>query len=232
MSPKNAPTDEALDKDAPAAGEAAGEGEEEPKLGLGVQIESRGACQRHITVTIPRADIERYFDDAIKDMMDKAAVPGFRQGRAPRKLVESRFRKDVTEQVKGSLLMDSLAQVTDDHKLAAISEPDLDLGAVEVPDEGDMTYEFDLEVRPEFDLPNWKGLSIERPVREFSKKDIDKQLQNVLAQHGHLVPFDGPAESGDYLTLNLTFKHQGNVVSSSQDEVIRIRPTLSFRDGK
>ena len=174
-----------------------------------MQIESRGACQRHITVTIPRADIERYFDDAIKDMMDKAAVPGFRQGRAPRKLVESRFRKDVTEQVKGSLLMDSLAQVTDDNKLAAISEPDLDLGAVEVPDDGDMTYEFDLEVRPEFDLPNWKGLTIERPVREFTKKDIDKQLQNVLAQHGHLVPFDGPAESGDYLTLNLTFKHQG-----------------------
>ncbi len=48
--------------------------------------------------------------------MAKAAVPGFRAGRAPRKLVESRFRKDVTDQVKGSLLMDSLAQVTDEQQ--------------------------------------------------------------------------------------------------------------------
>jgi trigger factor len=184
MSPtKNTPTDETLDSEAQLEGDENGEREEEqPKLGLDVQIDARGACQRHITVTIPRADIERYFDNAIKDMMDKAAVPGFRPGRAPRKLVESRFRKDVTEQVKGTLLMDSLAQVTDDNKLAAISEPDLDLGAVEVPEEGDMTYEFDLEVRPEFDLPNWKGLKIERPVREFSEKDVDKQLQSVLAQ--------------------------------------------------
>ncbi len=42
-----------------------------------------------------------------------------------------------------------------------------------------MTFEFDLEVRPEFDLPKWKGLTIERPVREFTTKDVDEQLQNV-----------------------------------------------------
>ena len=48
--------------------------------------------------------------------------------------------------------MDSLAQVNEDEKLSAISEPDFDLEAVELPDEGPMTFEFDIEVRPEFDL--------------------------------------------------------------------------------
>ncbi len=100
--------------------------------------------------------------------MPTAAVPGFRAGRAPRKLVETRFRKDVGEQVKGTLLMDSMTQVTEDEEFSAISEPDFDFDAVEVPDEGPMTFEFDIEVRPEFDLPKWKGLKIERPVREFS----------------------------------------------------------------
>ena len=54
------------------------------------------------------------FDKEFSELMATADVPGFRAGRAPRKLVETRFRKDVADQVKGSLLMDSLTQVTED----------------------------------------------------------------------------------------------------------------------
>ena len=120
--------------------------------------------------------------------MPTAAVPGFRPGRAPRKLVEHRFHKDVDEQVKGSLLMDSMTQVSEEQHFAAISEPDFDLDAVEIPGEGPMTFEFDIEVRPEFDLPEWKGLLVQRPVREFDDRDIDRRLQEILAPHGELVP--------------------------------------------
>ena len=63
--------------------------------------------------------------------------------------------------------------------MSPISEPDLDLDAVEIPDEGPMTFEFDLEVRPEFDVPPWKGLRIQRPVYEFVEEDGD-ELTNVL----------------------------------------------------
>jgi trigger factor len=201
------------------------------KLNLSIHVDSPSACQRHVTVTIPRDDIERYYDKAFSELMTTAAVPGFRAGRAPRKLVEARFRKDVADQVKGSLLMDSMTQITDDEKFSAISEPDFDPGAVEVPDDGPMTFEFNLEVRPEFDLPEWKGLTIERPVREYTKKDIDKRLEQILARHGRLVPFDGPAAAGDYIACNLSFKNGAVELSSSKEEVIRIRPTLSFRDG-
>jgi trigger factor len=202
------------------------------KLALDVNVGSTGACTRHITVTVPREDIERYFDNAFGEMMESASVPGFRVGRAPRKLVESRFRKDVAEQVKGSLLMDSMGQVAEDEELAAISEPDLDVSAVVLPDAGAMTFEFDLEVRPEFDLPNWKGLKIERPVREFTDADVDRRLESLLAQNGKLVPNDKPAAMGDYITAKLTFKDGDTVLSSSDEEVIRIRPVLSFRDTK
>ena len=207
--------------------------EETPqKLNLTIKVDERSACERHITVTIPREDIDRYFDKTFSELMDTAAVPGFRAGRAPRKLVETRFRKDVGDQVKGSLLMDSMAQITEDAKFSAISEPDFDPTAVEIPHDGPMTFEFDLEVRPEFDLPEWKGLKVERPVREFTGKDVDKRLESILAERGRLVPFDGPAEPGDYITCNLSFKNGDEVISQSSEEVIRIRPVLSFRDGK
>jgi trigger factor len=214
-----------------AGGDESGGEKEQPKLNLSVKIDTSGSCKRHITVTIPPEDIERYFDNKFKELAPTAQVPGFRPGRAPRKLVESRFRKEVTEQVKGALLVDSMAQVNEDHKLAAISEPDFDLDAVEVPTDGPMVFEFDLEVRPDFDMPNWKGLSIERPQYDFGDKDVDRRLQQMLAKYGQLVPFDGPADVGDYITCNLTFRHDGEDLSRGEEETIRIRPVLSFRDG-
>jgi trigger factor len=201
------------------------------KLDLQVKIASPGTCQRHITVTIAEGDVERYFNNAIGDMMPKALVPGFRAGRAPRKLVEARFRKDVADQVKASLLMDSMAQVTDDESLSAISEPELDLGAIEVPDSGPMTFEFNLEVRPEFDLPQWKGLKIDRPTKEFTSEDVDAQLRRLLERRGRLVPYSGAAELGDFITANITFKHGDEVLARAEEEVLCIRKKLSLRDG-
>lgn len=205
---------------------------EEPKLNLGVDIDRRGACQRHITVTVPREDIQRYFDREYSELVDSAQVPGFRPGRAPRKLIEHRFRKDVTDRVKSSLLMDSIAQVSEQEELSAISEPDFDFEAVELPEDGAMTFEFDLEVRPEFDLPQWKGLTLEKPVREFSDEDVDRAMQNVLARQGRLVPVEGPAAKGDYVSANFLFKDGDKEISRAAEEVVRIRPTLSFRDGR
>src|SRR5687767_10657745 len=122
-----------------SAGVAVESGDEAPaKLELDVQVTSPGACERHVTVTISRNDIERYFDDAFGELMPTAAVPGFRIGRAPRKVVENRFRDEVSDQVKSALLLDSLEQISEEQRFTAISEPDFDLEAVEVPREGPM----------------------------------------------------------------------------------------------
>ncbi len=231
MSPKE--LDEGI-LDAPegTAAEHSKAGDEKEPLNLTMSVDSPSACERHVTVTIDRKDIDRYFDEAFTEMMPSAAVPGFRPGRAPRKLVEARFRKDVAEQVKSSLLMDSLSQISDEQKFTAISEPDFDLDAVELPDDGPMTFEFHLEVRPEFDLPEWKGLQVERPVREFDDEDIDRRIHKLIASHGTLVPHDGQAQVGDYVTAHLRSTHNGKQVASAEEMVIRIAAVLSLRDGQ
>ena len=150
--------------------------EEKKPLDLKVDVASPSACQRHITVTIPREDIERYYDEAFSEMMGTASVPGFRAGRAPRKLVEARYRKDMADQIKSKLLLDSMSQVNETQKLAAISEPDFDPAAIEVPDEGPMTFEFDLEVRPDFERPDRRGLSMDRAQRESTEEAVERYL--------------------------------------------------------
>jgi len=230
--PKNPESDDLLSTaDAPVA-EDEQAGDEPERMDLTIEIQKRGACERHVIVTVSREDIDRYYDDEFSELVKTAVVPGFRTGHAPRKLIEARFRKDVGDSVKGKLLMAAIEQVNKDEALSPISEPDLDVAAVKLPESGPLTFEYDVEVRPEFDLPQWKGLSIKKPVHEITEADVDRRLESLLARHGRLVPYDGPAEMGDYISVHLTFKDGETVLSSAEEEVLRIRPVLSFRDGR
>jgi trigger factor len=223
--------DDQVDEQAGAEG-ATEEASEPERLTLDVQIASPSACERHVTVTVSREDVDRYLDEAYSDLMATAAVPGFRVGRAPRKLVENRYKDEIGEKIKGSLLMDSLSQISEEQSFTAISEPELNLDAIEVPEDGPMVFEFDIEVRPEFDLPKWKGLKIERPIREFTDADVDAQLEQMLARYGQLVPHDGPAAAGDYVTVNIRTSEDGRQVAYEEERSLRVRPQLSFLDGR
>jgi len=199
-------------------------------LKLDVSVESVSTCQRRVKVSIPREDIDRHFEAAVAELMPTALLPGFRPGRAPRRLVSSRFKTELADQIRSRLLAAAMTQVTEQEKLAAISEPELDVGAVVLPDEGPMTFEFSIEVRPEFELPKWKGLAIKRPTRAIGGTDVDEALATILRERSRLVPHDGAPASGDMIVANLRFLDGDTVLSETRELEIVVRPKLSFAD--
>ena len=201
-------------------------------LTLDVGVEKVSACERKVKVSVAREDIERAFAAAIGDLMPTALLPGFRPGRAPRRLVSSRFKSELKDQVRSKLLTDAMSQVTEDQKLAPISEPDLDIEAVILPDEGPMTFEFGIEVRPEFELPEWRGLSIKRPSREISEADIDEAIVGILRDRSRLVPHSGSLAEGDLIVANLRFLDGDTVLSHAEEVEMVVRPKLSFADAE
>ncbi len=233
MSSEESEIPESDETEATSGTALAEEGEEAPfKMSLTVDIQDAGPCKKHVKVTVPRGDLDHFYNEAVKDLVTTAAVPGFRTGHVPRKLIEKRFRKEVGEQVRQKVLMQSLQQLGEDHKLDAINEPDLDVETLVLPEEGDFAYEFDIEVRPEFDLPNYAGLSIKRPMRAITDAEVNAYLENYLAQFGQLVPHEGPAEAGDYVLAELSFESNGTELARSTEKQIRIRPTLRFSDAE
>jgi trigger factor len=201
-------------------------------LNLDVSIDKVSTCQRRVKVTIPRADIVRYQDEALGELVPTALLPGFRPGRAPRRLVGSRFKSELSDQIRSKLLTDAMTQVSEQQKLAPISEPELDVAAVLLPEDGPMTFEFSIEVRPEFDLPKWKGLSINRPAREITDADVDEALANLLAERGRFVPHDGSPAGGDLVVANLRFRDGDKLLSEASEAEIVVRPKLSFADAE
>jgi trigger factor len=201
-------------------------------LTLDVAVENVSTCQRRVKVTIPRDDIDRYRDDAIGELMPTALLPGFRPGRAPRRLVSSRFKTELSDQIRSKLLTDAMSQVSEQQKLSPISEPELDVSAVLLPEDGPMTFEFSIEVRPEFDLPAWKGLSISRPAREITDTDVEEALTGHLRERARFVPHDGAPAVGDLIVGKLVFRDGDRVLSSADEAEIIVRDTLSFADAE
>ena len=128
---------------------------------------------------------------------------------------------------------DALERVNEQENLAPISEPDLDVAAVILPDDGPMTFEFSIEVRPEFEMPEWKGLSIKRPNREISDADVEESVNNLLRERGRLVPAKGSPKQGDLIVANLKCTDDdGKVLSHTEEMEIVVRPKLSLADAE
>jgi trigger factor len=207
--------------------------EQQQPLKIDISVQSPQACLREVVVTVADEEVRRYLKKAYDELVPEAQVPGFRAGRAPRKLVEKQFKDRVHEQVKGSLVMDSLAQVTESQPFSAISEPNFDFDAIELPDSGPFVFQFSVEVRPEFPTPQWQGLPIVKPVEAITEEDIDSAIERVLSRNATIEATDEAAVLGDRLLITAVFKDQesGKVLSELEEERVTLRNRLSFSDG-
>jgi len=204
----------------------------ERKMTLHVEIESAGPCRKRIQVVVPEADVSFIRGQTLDEFAGKASVPGFRPGRVPRKLVEAKFSRELADELKQRMLVQSLEQLTVEHELDPIDEPDMDVEAIEVPDEGDFEYAFEVEVRPDIDLPAFDSMTLKREVREISDEDIQKYLDRMLLEYGEKTIHDGAASPGDYLTVSIEFEQGGQTAREVSELSLRIQPTLRFRDAE
>jgi trigger factor len=205
--------------------------EAKTKIKQSVEIKDIGPCKKHIKVTVERADIDKSFDKKFKELVGDSWIPGFRPGKAPKPIVQRKFKKDVHDQVKGEILLASLEQLADEFDVAPLSAPNLNTNALEIPDKGDFIYEFEVEVRPHFDLPEYKGLKLKKPVREFNEADVDEEQNRLLSTKGQLVPKDGPADKGDFVIADMVTTFGNDKVGEAKEITLRIDDTMSFKDG-
>jgi trigger factor len=200
------------------------------KLNLKVDIQNVGPCRKHVRVTVPRADIDHFSGEALKEIVSTAAVPGFRKGRVPASLAQKRFRDDISNSVRQRVLMQSLEQLAEENTLDPINEPDFDIESLVIPEEGDFEYEFDVEVRPDFELPQYGGLTVQRSIREVGDTDVDAYLNKFLAQYSQNISHDGPAEANDFVVAAVEFTRNGAPFRKISSIELQLKPIIRFRD--
>lgn len=203
----------------------------EEKLKQTVDVTDAGPCKKHIKVTVDREMIDDRIKEKFREVGRDENVPGFRKGKAPLKVIMRRYGKEVSDQVKGEVLMASLEQLAEENLVAPLSSPDLDPSKIVFPDDGPLVYEFEVEVRPEFDLPEYKGLKLKKPVYEYTDEDVQREKQRVLFDYGDVIPKDGKAELGDLIVADTKFQDGDQELATNKELTFRIEKSLAFKDG-
>jgi trigger factor len=113
-----------------------------------------------------------------------------------------------------------------------LSAPNIDPFKIELPKEGPLVYEFEVEVRPQFDLPSYKNLKIRRPVHTYSDEEVAAEKRRILAPHGQIVPKEsGSVEVGDIITTDITSRYGDRLLNELKELTVRVEPRLAFKDG-
>ena len=176
-----------------------------------VTTEDIGPCKKKITVEVPEEKIKSILDDKYEELRKDAILPGFRKGRAPIRLLEKRFSTDVRNQVKLQLLAESAEAAVKDNEIDTLGDPDIKHEEVKLPDTGPMIYSFEVEVRPEFDLPELEGIEIQKPKTEITDQRIEEEIEAMQKRSGLWVPKeDEGVADGDQIVADVVLKVEGS----------------------
>lgn len=164
-----------------------------------VQVEDAGVCLKKLTITIPGDRVKEQVEQSLSAVAQDVSLPGFRPGRAPRRLIEKKFGDAVSQEAKQQILSTAYSEAVQENELQVVGEPDTktDIEAIDVMAEGDITLEIEVEVAPEFDLPSVEGLKVMKPQIEIEAERVDAQIERLCTNNGELEPRD-TAEPGDY----------------------------------
>jgi trigger factor len=201
--------------------------EEEPAAPKNtVKIEEAGPCKKKVIVEIPEEAIKNATDEQYETLRKEAMVPGFRKGRAPRRLLEKRFGKETSEQVKLKLLADAGDSAVKDSELDTLREPDIDFENIELPAEGPMKFDFEVEVRPEFDLPQLEDIPVTKTKLEVTDEQINREIEQLQKWSGIWTPReDGAIELEDQIIADAVLKADDVEEEEKLDNIdIHVRP--------
>ena len=198
----------------------------EPEFLYPVKIEEAGPAIKKVSVEIPADRIASKLAEQFKELRKEAAIPGFRVGHAPAKLIEKRFANDVKEQVRRNLISESYGQAVEKNNLQVLGEPQFDNAKeIVLPESGPLSYTFEVEVQPDMTLPSLEGIRVKKPKIEVKDENVDQAMSNLREQQGALVPVeDRGVQNKDYVTADVHLKVEDKVVAHHHDAQIVSRP--------
>ena len=144
-----------------------------------VTVEELSPCRRKIHLSASPEAIEAHREAKYKEISDKAQVPGFRPGRAPRRLLVKRFGEDIDKDIKRDLVVAGFEKALGDNDLELVGQPDMDIENLKLPDEGEMVFDIEIEVKPSFELPAYKKIPLEQQDADVTDAEIDEQFESL-----------------------------------------------------
>jgi trigger factor len=188
---------------------------------MDIAVKDLGRCKKEISVSIPAETVGLEMDEALKKIAQQVVLPGFRPGKTPRSILEKKFGEEIAHSVAGDLAQRALAKAVDDNKFELVSEASLRDQHLHAHRGEPMTMVFEIEVKPEFEVSGYKGLSVEREVKPVEDQEIDDVVETLRKQHATFdESADGGYAKGDWLVASVKGEVEGRTFYDKPQETI------------
>ncbi len=185
-----------------------------------VSVETTGALERRMEVSVPRARIEQAIDERLKSVSRTAKLKGFRPGKVPLKVVRQQFGAQVRQEVLSDQMKSSFAEAVTQEKLNPAAGPRIEPLAVG-PDE-DLRYRATFEVLPEIEIKDAEGITVVRPIAEVVEADVDAMVTNLREQRPRFDAVDRAAREGDRVTMDFEGLVDGAAFEGSRGQDVAV----------
>jgi trigger factor len=180
-------------------------------------VETLDPVKVKLTVEVEPKRVKQAFDQAARQLAKQVNVPGFRPGKAPRRLIEQRLGDGViAAQAMESTLSDYYLEAIRSEELIPVGQPEVE---VETFTEAEgCTFTATVEIRPELDLPDHTGLSVDFPQWDVDDAQIDEQLEQMRERFAEVEVVERAATTGDLITIDLVVEVDGEELDASRVE--------------
>ena len=164
-----------------------------------------------VSVEVDEAEFEEAVDDAFRRIAREVRIPGFRPGKAPRKILESRIGIAVArEEAMREALPEYYARAVRELDVDAIAPPEIDV--TEGHESGPVAFDAVVEIRPEVRVFGYEELTVEIPAPTVAEADIEEQVDRLRSTFGSLETVDRPIIDGDNVTMNIATTQGGEPI--------------------
>ncbi|MBS0661060.1 MAG: trigger factor [Verrucomicrobia bacterium] len=185
-------------------------------------LDKQPHCITALSIEIPAERVGQEREKIVQQYVRFAQLPGYRAGKAPRPVVEAKFKGKISEELHSNLVSAGISEAIKEHSLRVLTVAEVN--DVKLEKDGPLTYSAKVVTAPEFELPNYKKLEIRAPENKIEEADIDRALEEVRTRLADFEDVTGRALAmDDFAVLDLAGRIDGQPLSEvvSQPNVAR-----------
>ena len=185
-------------------------------------VEKLSSVMKKIKVTFSCEDVRKEIDAAFEKIKGDVQIPGFRRGKAPKSVVEMRMGETLRGDATQNLVSRGVRDALKEHNISPVSEPELE--KIDIEKDSPLTFEIKVEVMPEFELPNYRGLKIPAAkVEPVTNEAIEQELELLREEHATYVSVEGRAViEGDVVTIDYTEQIEGKDALHNEKRIMHL----------
>ncbi len=189
-----------------------------------IEVQNLEGCKRRLDIQIPANIVNEEVARASNEMARVARVPGFRPGRVPVSVIRNRYKTELRQEALRNLLPSAVETAVSTHNLRVVGEPGVD--KLDFADDGTLDVSVLIEVLPEFELADYKGISLTKKVYKATDADVEKVIDDMRQAQAQLVAVDEDgreARDGDFAAVDFegTYVDEGDEHAGHAHEPIK-----------